>query len=261
MPGDDPSVATPRTDSSVVMGQFQLTDPIVRGTIQTSSHHSRCSSRSTVLLRRIDESNWQLKYRLEMVPEGESPLRMGLTFPSTFVDFDSVIVSRAEPAWHEVHDGMRKLDLLLNRNENSKSVIVQFETTLVEPKQPDWELPLPVPLYSTGHETVVVVEPDAIWYPTGGENFAWPICPSGHPAFIVNFPVPLSVQVAGPAVQIQRDAAQSERREPLIRLLDQRLWLQRGGRRAGITQAFLSSLRNDLEFDIPRGCSVNVHLS
>ncbi len=254
---DESTTANSPAGSPVLMGSFQLNDPVVRGTIQTSSRHSRCSSRSAVLLRRNENASWQLKYRLEMIPEGESPLRMGLTFPASFGDFDSVKVNRAEPAWHEFHEGLRQLDLLLNRNEGSKAVVVQFETMLIEPKLPDWELPLPIPLYSSSHESFVVIESDTVWFPTGGRELRVGDLPEWSSSFYSELPGgSVAFKVAGPSVEIQRDVAQSELREPSIRLLDQRMWLRPDGGRSGITQAFLSSLRSDLVFDLPAGVHV-----
>lgn len=254
VPFDEPAVVNSQVNLPVQIGSFQLADAVVRGTIQTSSRHSRCSSKTAVLLRQNADSGWHLKYRIEMTAEGESPLRMGLTFPGSFVDFDSLKVSRAEPAWHDLHDGVRQLDLLLNRNEVSKAVVVQFETTLVEPKQPDWVLPLPTPLYSdsNSHETLLVVESDATWFPIGARELRVADLPEWSSSVYGGIPGGnAAFRVTGSSVQIQKDVAQTELREPLVRLLDQRMWLHRDGHRSGITQAFLSSLRSDLEFDLP----------
>src|SRR5206468_10277177 len=51
-------------------------------------------------------------------------------------------------------------------------------------------------------------------------------------------------------VQLQRDLISVEFRDASIRLLDHRMWLHADGRRSGITQSFLSSVRNDLVLEI-----------
>ena len=81
------------------------------------------------LMRRIDGGGWNLKYRLEMTPQRAIHLcGSALTsFRPTFADMNSVTVERAEPDWQEVHDGIRQLDLLLNRSERPGNVVVQFE--------------------------------------------------------------------------------------------------------------------------------------
>lgn len=243
--------------SSVVMGSYLLPDPNVRATIQTSARHARSSCRAAALLTRIDDASWKLRYRLEMVPEGASPLRMGLTFPAAFTDLNSVTVERAEPAWHEVHDGVRQLDLLLDRRNNPENVVVQFETTLTEPKQQDWELPLPIPLPQSGIETLLVVESESTWFPKGGVEVRVADLPEWSADFYDELPgSSMAFKVADGVVQIQRQAVASDSREPAVRLLDQRIWLHYSGRRAGLSQAFLSSVRNDLEMEIPPRVSV-----
>jgi len=238
--------------SSVVMGSYFLPDPNVRATIQTSARHARSSCRAAVLMTRIDDLNWKLKYRLEMVPEGASPLRMGLTFPAAFADLNSVTVERAEPAWHEVHDGVRQLDLLLDRRNNPENVVVQFETTLTEPKQQDWELPLPIPLPQNAHETILVVESESNWFPKGGVELRVADLPEWSADFYDDLPgSAIAFKVAEPVVQIQRQAVSTDAREPSVRILDQRVWLHQSGRQTGISQAFLSSVRNDLEIELP----------
>lgn len=240
------------TDGANAVGSFQVTDLSARATIQTSSRHSRCSSRAAALMRRIDGSGWQLKYRLEMMPEGESPVRIGLTFPATFTDLNSVTVERAEPAWHDPHDGVRQLDLLLNRAERSGAVVVQFETVLSEPKSPDWELSLPTPLSSNSHETLLVIEPESIWFPTGGLEVRVADLPKWSSSFYSDLPGgELAFRIVKSSILLQRDVVNSESRDPSIRLLDQRMWLHDSGRRSGITQAFLSSVREDIEFELP----------
>lgn len=251
-PGEEPNVATGKSDLPVLMGNYQITDQAVRGTIQTSSRHSRCACRSAVLLQRIDGTNWNLKYRLEMTPEGDSPLRMGLVFPARFTDIDAVTVAHAEPAWHDVKDGNRQLDLLLNRTDGSGSVVIQFETALTEPKTPDWELPLPTPLFGSKHETYFVAEPSSSWFPAGGREISihqvpeWTASVFGEQAGDT-----AAFQIAESALTIQREVVKSNSRDPMVRLLDQRMWWHRDGHRRGITQAFLSSLRGDLQFQLP----------
>ena len=244
-------------DGQIVEGSFQVSDPAARGTIQTSSRHSRCSARAAAILRRTEGSGWKLIYRMEMTPEGDSPLRMGLNFPASFNETDSVFVERAEPAWHDINDGVRQLDLLLNRGDGSGSVIIEFETSLTEPKQAEWELPFPVPLHSNGLETLLVIDPENIWYPTNGRDVRIADLPDWSASFYENLPGSNSAfRVAGPSIQIQRDIMPPSLREPSLRLLDQRMWLHQDGRRTGVSQAYLSSVRDNLEFDLPAGLNV-----
>ena len=234
-----------------------MSDPAARGTIQTSSRHSRCSTRAAAILRRTEGSGWKLIYRMEMTPDGDSPLRMGLNFPASFNETDTVFVERAEPAWHDINDGVRQLDLLLNRGDGSGNVIVEFETSLMEPKQSEWELPFPVPLHSNSSETLLVIEPENIWYPTNGRDVRIADLPDWSASFYENLPGGSSAfRVAGPSVQIQRDIMPPNLREPSLRLLDQRMWFHNDGRRTGVSQAYLSSVREDLEFDLPSGLNV-----
>ena len=245
------------SDGQIVLGSFQLSDPAVRGTIQTSSRHSRCSTRAAAILRRTENNGWKLAYRMEMTPEGDSPLRMGLNFPASFNDTDTVSVERAEPAWHDINDGVRQLDLLLNRGDSSGSVVVEFDIGVTEPKQAEWELPFPVPLHSNERETVLVIEPENIWYPTNGRDVRVADLPDWSASFYENLPGGSSAfRVAGSSIQIQRDVMTPNLREPSLRLLDQRMWLHNDGRSTGLSQAYLSSVRNDLEFDLPAGLNV-----
>ena len=256
---DDSLMSGFRTSSPVIKGSYQLNDFVAVGTIQTSARHSRCSSRAVARLKRSDDgANWRLNYRLEMTPEGDSAVRMGVAFPPSFSDVDAVTVSRAEPVWqHDLQDGTRQLDLLLNRSEGPTSVVVQFETTLAEPNQAEWELPLPVPLHSKAHETLIAIDPDTIWFPkTGreigpGELAKWE-SDSGEEFPSLRTPF----VVVGTTIEFQRTVAASEVREPSIRLLDQRMWLHRDGRRSGIAQMFVSSMRGDLELQVPDRVSI-----
>ncbi len=254
---DESAFINPRTETSIGMGQFQITDSASRGKIQTSSRHSRCSCRSAVVMHRTEDSLWQLKYRLELTPEGESPLRMGLQVPAAIADVNSFTVERAEPLWHETRDGIRQLDLLLNQTEGPGTVVVQYETTLIEPKRQDWELPVPIPLYANSHESLLAVAPEAVWFPTGGREVRVADLPDWSADFYRDLAGSTSAfVVSGPQIEIQRDVAAADQREPVIRLLDQRVWLDSAGRSSGITQAFLSSVRNQLEFELPEEFSI-----
>ena len=252
LPSDESSNGPSKGDLPVLLGNFQITDPAARGTIQTSSRHSRCTCRSAVFLQRLDGLSWRIKYRLEMTPEGESPLRMGLMFPARFTDIDAVAVGHAEPAWHDAHDGNRQLDLLLNRTDGSGAVTIQFETILTEPKTPDWELPVPIPLFGSKHETYFVVEPSSSWFPAGGREIPIAQLPEWSTSVFGELPSDtVAFQIADPTLTLQRELVKANPREPMIRLLDQRMWWHRDGHRWGITQAFLSSLRGDLQFQLP----------
>jgi hypothetical protein len=244
-------------DGQIIEGSFQVSDPVVRGTIQTSSRHSRCSTRAAAILRRMEGSAWRLIYRIEMIPEGDSPLRMGLNFPASFNEADSVFVERAEPAWHDISDGVRQLDLLLNRGAGSGSVVVEFEASLTEPKQAEWELPFPVPLHSNGLETLLVVEPENIWYPINGRDVRIADLPDWSAGFYENLPGGSSAfRISGSSIRIQRDIKPPNLREPSLRLLDQRMWFHKDGRCSGVSQAYISSVRDELEFDLPSGLIV-----
>lgn len=253
---NDEQFATPpgRTNSPILQGTYVLNDFNQPGVIQTSSRHARCFAHSIVFLRRsIEGSSWRMKYRMVLTPEGDSALRLGLAFPPAFADTDTVTVSRAEPAWqHDVHDGVRHLDLLLNRTEGAVSAVMQFESNLVEPTSGDWELPLPTALHAISHETLVVIDPDTVWTPKNGQEGAWDELPDWVPEFSeeisLNRP---PVRVNGSTVELQRVITATETREPAIRLLDQRMWMHRDGRRSGVTQAFISSMQGDLEFSVP----------
>jgi hypothetical protein len=240
------------------LGKFQLNDFLAHGSIQTSSRHSRCTSRGAVLLTRSDARTWQMKYRLEMTPDGQSPVRMGLTFPSAFKDLSAVTVTNAELDWREPDDGLRQLDLILNRNDPVGTVVLQFEMTLDEPKQPDWELPLPTPLYSNGDETLLVIDRhEASRFPKSGREIPVADLPEWSTRFYEHISQDgLAFSVPFATIQLQRDIAKTDLRPPSIRLLDQRVWIHENGYRSGITQAFLSSLRDDLEFDLPVGLHV-----
>ncbi len=254
---ENSNTAKTEPDGQILEGSFQVSDPAARGTIQTSSRHSRCSTRAAAILRRTEGSGWKLIYRMEMIPEGDSPLRMGLNFPASFNETDSVFVERAEPAWHDINEGVRQLDLLLNRGDGSGSVVVEFESSLTEPKQAEWELPFPVPLHSNGLETLLVIEPENIWYPTNGRDVRIADLPDWSANFYENLPGGSSAfRVAGPSVRIQRDMMPPNLREPSLRLLDQRMWFHNDGRCTGVSQAYLSSVREDLEFDLPPGLNV-----
>ena len=250
--GDPLGEMSPEHDGQIVVGRFQLTDVVPRGTIQTSSRHSRCSARAAVFLRRTEGSNWKMTYRMEMTPEGESPMRMGLSFPTPFSESDGVTVERAEPAWLEHSEGSRHLDLLLNRGDGTGAVIVQYETTLVEPKLSDWELPLPIPLNSSTHETLLVIEPENIWFPAGGRDVRVADLPDWSKHVFNELPGGVQAfRIIGPSIRIQRDVSVPSVRQQSVRLLDQRIWLHQDGRSSGLTQAFLSTVRNDLIFEIP----------
>ncbi|WP_397569681.1 hypothetical protein [Schlesneria sp. T3-172] len=241
-------------DGQILLGRFLLTDPVVRGTIQTSSRHSRCTARATAVLRRADTGEWNLKYRIQMTPEGESPMRMGLNFPETFTAIESVTVDNAEPAWRDPSEGGRQLDLLLNRGDGSGTTSAQFEMTLAEPKASDWGLPLPVPLNSNTHETLLVIEPEDVWFAASGREVRVADLPQWSTSFFQEIPgAGTAFRVTGPSVRIQRDVVTPHLREASVRLLDQRMWLHWSGQRAGITQAFLSSVRTDLDFELPAG--------
>ena len=244
-------------EGQIEVGQFQLTDPVPRGTIQTSSRHSRCSVRAAAFLRRTEGTGWRMTYRMEMTPEGEAPMRMGLTFPASFNDSDGVTVERAEPAWLDQNDGVRHLDLLLNRSESFGPVVVQYETMLTEPKQSDWELPLPVPLNSKTHETLLVIDPENIWFPAGGRDVRVADLPEWSKIVFNELPGGgQAFRVIGPTVRIQRDLLVPNLRPQSIRMLDQRMWLHQNGGASGVTQAFLSAVRDDLQFDLPPEISV-----
>ena len=254
---DNSTSSKTEPDGQIVEGSFQVSDHAARGTIQTSSRHSRCSTRAAAILRRMEGSGWKLIYRMEMTPDGDSPLRMGLNFPGSFNETDSVFVERAEPAWHDINDGVRQLDLLLNRGDGSGSVVVEFETSLTEPKSAEWELPFPVPLHSNGLETLLVIEPENIWYPTNGRDVRIADLPDWSASFFENLPGgSAAFRIAGPSVRIQRDMMPPNLREPSLRLLDQRMWFHNDGRRTGVSQAYLSSVRDNLEFDLPSGLNV-----
>ena len=254
---DHSVVVKTEPNGQIVEGYFQVSDLAARGAIQTSSRHSRCTTRAAAILRRTEGSSWKLAYRMELTPEGDSPLRMGLNFPASFNETDSVVVERAEPAWHDMNDGVRQLDLLLNRGDGSGSVIVEFEIALTEPKQVEWELPLPVPLHSNEKETLLVIEPENIWYPANGRDVRVADLPEWSAGFYEDLPGGSSAfRVAGSSVRIQRDVMTPNLREPSVRLLDQRMWLHKSGRSSGLSQAYLSSVRNDLEFDLPEGLNV-----
>lgn len=256
-PIDDSSLHSFHPGSVKVIGTFLLNDLLVRGLIQTASRHARCSSRMAVALSHGDGPNWKLKCRLEMTPEDESPVRMGLTFPAAFTDLNSLTVERAELDWHEPRDGLRQLDLLLNRNEPHGTVILQFEMTVNEPRQNEWDLPLPTPLYPKSDETLISVEPRGIWFPKGGRELLASNLPEWSSQFYKGIPDDRTVFGAlGPVIQLQRDIVKSDSRAPSIRLLDQRIWIHADGQRTGITQAFLSSLRSDLELELPAGIKV-----
>lgn len=239
-------------DGQLVIGQFTLTDPVPHGVIQTSSRHSRCAARAAAFLRRTDAGDWKLTYRVELTPEGESPMRMGLAFPPPFNETDAVTVEHAEPAWIEQSDGSRHLDLLLNRGDNSNTVAVQYETILAEPKVSDWELPLPVPMNPGSHETMLVVEPENIWFPTGGRDVRVADLPEWSRDFFAELPggVP-AFRIIGSSIRIQREVSAPSHRPQSVRLLDQRVWLHEDGHGWGLTRAFLSTVRSDLTFEIP----------
>lgn len=241
------------TEGPVALGSFQIADPTVRATVQTSSRHSRCSCKTASLLRRVDGMGWQLKSRIELTPEGDSPLRVGLMFPAVFTDPNSVTVERAEPVWHEVHEGARQLDLLLSRGEGPGNVVVQFETILSEPKLPDWELPFPSPLSSSSHEIALAIEPGGgNWFPGGATELRIADLPEWASAFYAEIPGnDAAFKLSKLPVRLQRDVVSAESRDASIRLLDHRMWLHSDGRRSGITQSFLSSVRNELVFEVP----------
>ena len=254
---DGLSAANVEPDGQLLLGRFLLPDTVVRGTIQTSSRHSRCSTRAAAVLRRSEGDEWKLTYRIEMTPEGESPMRMGLSFPDSYTDTESITVEKAEPAWRDANEGVRQLDLLLNRGDGSGTVIVQFETNLSAPTQSDWELPLPIPLNFSGHETLLVIDPEDIWFPVGGREVRVADLPEWSAPFFEEIPGGgAAFRVAGTSVRIQREVVTPHLREPSVRLLDQRMWLHWSGERAGLTQAYLSSVRNDLEFHLPADCVV-----
>ena len=242
----------PDQEGQIVVGQFQLSEPIHRGTIQTSSRHSQCSTRAAVFLRRTAGLEWKLTYRMQLKPEGESPLRMGVHFPSGFTDIESVEVEHAEPAWHEQSDGMRQLDLLLNRSDAPGTVILQYETKVAEPKKNDWELPLPIPLNANSQETLLVIEPENVWFPAGGRDLRIADLPEWSQSVYNDLPGGgQAFRVTGSSIRIQRDALVSNPREQSVRLLDQRIWLHQPGNASGMTHAYLSSVRNDLTFHLP----------
>lgn len=243
-----------RASSLVVQGTYLLSDFSQPGVIKTSSRHARCFAHSIVFLRRsVEGSSWRMKYRMVLTPEGESAVRLGLLFPPSFNDMDTVTVSRAEPAWqHDVQGGSRRLDLLLNRTEGAVSAVMQFESTLVEPTSGNWELPLPVPLHPVSQETLVVIEPDTVWTPKNGQEGAWDELPDWVPEFSEDISLNRPpMRVTDATIELQRVITATEVREPAIRLLDQRMWMHRDGRRFGITQAFISSMQGDLEWSIP----------
>lgn len=247
-----PDRSSTEQDGQIVIGQFPLTDPVPHGAILTSSRHSRCAARAAAFLSRNDAGAWKLTYRMEMTPEGESPMRMGLAFPPPFNDMDAVTIEHAEPAWLEQSDGSRHLDLLLNRGDASHTVIVQYETMLTEPKGSDWELPLPVPMNPGSHETILVVEPENIWFPTGARDVRVADLPEWSRDVFAELPGGVQAfRIIGPSVRIQREVSAPNIRPQSVRLLDQRLWLHRDGHGSGLTQAFLSTVRSDLIFEIP----------
>ena len=248
---------TTESDGQIVVGHFQLLDPVPRGTIQTSSRHSRCSSQTAAFLRHTEGSGWKLTGRMEITPEGDSPMRMGLTFPASFPDTESVVVERAEPAWHEQSDGSRQLDLLLDRSEGRGPVIVQFEIMLNEPKQPDWEIPLPQPMNANSQETLLVIDPENIWFPVGGRDIRVADLPEwSKPLFMDLVGGVQAFRIVGPTVRIQRELVIPSVREEAIRLLDQRMWLHHTGNGSGLTQVFLSSVRSDLKLNLPSGVHI-----
>ena len=252
---EQPAPVPGRTNSPLIQGTYVLNDFSQPGVIQTSSRHARCFAHSIVFLRRsIEGSSWRMKYRMVLTPEGDSALRLGLDFPPSFTDMDTVTVSRAEPAWqHDVQDGARHLDLLLNRTEGAVSAVMQFESNLVEPTSGDWVLPLPTPRHAINQETLVVIEPDTVWTPKNGREGAWDELPDWVPEFSEDISLNRPpTRVTGSTIELQRVITATEVREPAIRLLDQRMWMHRDGRRSGITQAFISSMQGELEFTLPR---------
>ena len=239
-------------DGRVSQGQFRLSDLAARGTIQTSSRHSRCSTRSAALLQRTEGATWQLTYRMEMTPQGDSPVRIGLNFPASFTDLNRVTVFNAESAWREPRDGVRPLDLLLNRTSDSETVIVQFEAILTEPKQADWTLLLPVPTHSLGHETILAFAPNNDWFPARGSEMRVADLPDWAANLFDDLPGSDSAfRVAGDPIQIRREVATSASQKPSVRLLDQKIRLHTNGVRTGLSHVFLSSVRNDIDFELP----------
>lgn len=244
-------------DTFEAIGHYQTRGSTSTASIRTESRHSRCTSRAYALLTRAEGTTWRLKYRLEMTPEGESPVRMGVEFPSVFPDWNAVTVDHAEPVWHDLRDRPRQLDLLLNRNESKETVVVRFEITVDEPKSSDWELLLPTPLLSQGHDTMVVIEPGTGWTAKGGRDQRRSDLPERLTEFYEDVADDSTIfSAAGNSIQLQKEVRIADFQEPAIRLLDQRVQIKTRGLRTGISFLYLSALQENLTLQLPANATV-----
>jgi hypothetical protein len=192
-----------------------------------------------------------------MTPEGDNPVRMGVEFPAVFPDWNAVTVDQAEPVWHDLRDRPRQLDLLLNRNESKENVVVRFEIAVDEPKSSDWELLLPVPLLSQGHETLVVIEPGTNWSAKGGRDQRRSDLPERLTEFYEEVADDSTIfSATGNSIQLQKEVRIADFQEPAIRLLDQRIQINARGVQTGIAFLYLSALQENLTLELPVDATV-----
>jgi len=235
-----------------LIARYQTTDPDPRASIRVSAVQARCTARTVAALTRSEGATWSLAGQLMLKPEGDSPRRMGVVFPES-IDPDRVLVDRADASWHDPVDGRRRLDLTLMPDPDE--VLISFETSVVEPAQGDWQLPLPEPQESASHQVHVRVAPADTWTPLEGTELK----PDESPPWAVEVldkfrtdQVAAEYQLMRVPLSLRRSATPSDAEQPEIRLLDHCLWFS-DAECLGITRAYLSQTRDAIEFAVPSG--------
>lgn len=240
-------------EGPTLVARYQIADPDPKTSIRVSSRHAVCTARTAALLGKSDERGWKLTGQLWLTPQGESPRRLGVRFP-TSVDPARVRIEQAEAVWHDPVDGWRRLDLTLPPDPTE--VAVSFEAVIEEPTRGDWELPWPAPLQASLHEMCLLTTPPDLWTPLVGTELKPDEAPGWAEEFLEErMPETPSAlyRLSTPPVKLRRSASPSHLDEPVVRLLDHALWLTDAGGRYGVTRAFLSQTREAIDFTIPEG--------
>lgn len=253
VPPIDTADETDHETGRKMIASYQTADPDPKTSIRVSAIQARCAARTAVSLSRADSPAWKLVGKMKLVPEGDSPRRMGVLFPAS-IDPARVLVDRADANWHDPVDGKRRLDLTLV--PDTDEVQVTFESIVDVPAKGDWELPLPEPQEATSHLLHLVISPPDAWTPLEGTELKPDELPSWAPE-IQREPRTESptanYQLSGTPVVLRRDQTTSNIDPPEIRLLDHSLWLTEQGGCYGISRIYLSQTRDAIQLDLPDG--------
>jgi hypothetical protein len=253
VPPFEPTGEPERIDGPQLVARYQTADPDPKSSIRVSAVQARCSARTAAALTRTEGTTWKLAGQLKLMPEGESPRRMGVHFPSS-IDPSHVMIDRAEATWHEPVDGFRRLDLTLM--PDAGEVLISFDTVVEEPMKGDWELPIPEPQEATSHQVHLLVSPADAWTPLEGTELKPDESPSWATEILEDLrpeSTAAEYQLAGTPLTLRRSQTTTHLDHPEIRLLDHSLWLTEQGDRYGISRVYLSQTRDAIQFEIPTG--------